>query len=189
MIRAGQTVAGGRVVVDTNVVSYMLGPSSLHEGYRELLLGFNPCVAFVTPEELYFGADKRGWGERRRLALEVALAQYMLLLPNLEVARISAHLRAERERAGRPMDLPDAWIAATALGYELPLVSHDGDFDDIDGLSVLTLRRSHRVEEPRVRYDVTVRSVPLEVLTIRELPPAARPLRGTRGHPGHASVP
>lgn len=98
----------------------------------------------MTPEELYFGAEKRKWGSRKRRALDAFIAEYALLPPDLDVARVSARLRAERERAGRALDTPDAWIAATAFHYGLPLFTHDGDFEGIEGLRIVTALDSWR---------------------------------------------
>lgn len=40
---------------------------------------------------------------------------------------------------GLPMSPQDAWVAATALRYNLPLVTHDpDDFQQIAGLIVIT---------------------------------------------------
>jgi hypothetical protein len=38
---------------------------------------------------------------------------------------------------GRKLALNDSWIAATALAYQLPLVTQDADYDDIPGLHVI----------------------------------------------------
>ena len=56
---------GARVIVDTNVVSYLMRRGSLAEQYRRRLEGRLAGIAFVTVGELYFGAEKKGWGERR----------------------------------------------------------------------------------------------------------------------------
>jgi hypothetical protein len=58
-------------------------------------------------------------------------------------------LRAQRERIGRPIGLADAWIAATALWYDVPLVTHDRDMEGIPGLQVLTLHGGWLVCDPR----------------------------------------
>jgi predicted nucleic acid-binding protein len=55
-----------RVVVDTNVLSYFLRGELIGADYERLLAGRVSCVACVTPEELYFGAQKRNWGDRKR---------------------------------------------------------------------------------------------------------------------------
>jgi tRNA(fMet)-specific endonuclease VapC len=43
-------------------------------------------------------------------------------------------------RKGRPIEDADAWIAAAALLYELPVVTHNPrHFQHIEGLKVLTV--------------------------------------------------
>lgn len=50
-----------------------------------------------------------------------------------------ANVSAESERLGYRLECGDAWIAATAVLYDLPLLSHDKDFTriDIPGLNVV----------------------------------------------------
>jgi predicted nucleic acid-binding protein len=44
-------------------------------------------------------------------------------------------------RKGRPIQVADAWIAATALLYGIPLVTHNpADFAGVDGLRLITGR-------------------------------------------------
>ncbi len=126
------------VLLDTNVLSYALRQSPLGSYYERQRAGRIGYVACVTPEELYFGAEKRKWGDRRRRALDAFIAEYVLLPTGLDIARISARLRAERECDGRALDYADAWIAATAFHYGLPLLTHDGDFEGIEGLHIVT---------------------------------------------------
>jgi tRNA(fMet)-specific endonuclease VapC len=48
-------------------------------------------------------------------------------------------VRAECDRKGRPIGFADAWIAATALNLNIPLVSHNAkDYEAIDALMVIT---------------------------------------------------
>ncbi len=43
-------------------------------------------------------------------------------------------------RAGRPIQTADAWIAATALQWEMPLATADfGDYAAVDGLEVIPI--------------------------------------------------
>jgi predicted nucleic acid-binding protein len=63
------------------------------------------------------------------------------------VAEVCAGLRAARRRVGRPIELADAWVAATALWYEVPLVTHDRDLERIPGLEVLTLLDGWRARQ------------------------------------------
>ena len=95
------------------------------------------AISFQTVEELLHGAYKKRWGPRLRSELDQHLEQYEVVWPDLETVDISANLRAERDRAGKPLDAPDAWIAATALRLSCPLAADDGDFRGIPNLRLI----------------------------------------------------
>ena len=123
------------IVLDTSVVSIRRAESAPY--YRERIVGRRAVISFQTLEELWFGAYKRNWGDRRKNALRRSLDQYEVMWPNSDLVRISAHLRSERERVGRRLNTGDAWVAATALLLECPLASHDHDFSDIPDLTFI----------------------------------------------------
>jgi len=82
---------------------------------------------------------ERSWGERRRQELEEYLTRYLILhsddlmCDRWAQAMISARLR------GRPIAPADAWVAATALLLDIPLVTHNGvHYTGIDGLRVIS---------------------------------------------------
>ena len=54
------------------------------------------------------------------------------------IPELFAKVIVERERAGRPLLRDDAWIAATALHHQLPLVTHDANFLGTEGLRVIS---------------------------------------------------
>lgn len=127
----------GRIIADTNVVSYLMKGTELGQRYKRHLAGKIVGIVFVTVAEMHYGAEKNGWGEKRRLQLEEHLKNFIVLPYNNEIAKVYAQIVVERERIGRRIDWPDAWIAATALWHRIPLVSHDGDFADIIGLDLI----------------------------------------------------
>ena len=66
------------------------------------------------------------------------LKQDHTILPYSEdICHRFAWIRSERRN--KPISVPDALIAATALAYDLPLVTHNArDFEGIDGLEIIT---------------------------------------------------
>ena len=55
-----------------------------------------------------------------------------------QAVRHYASVRAQRQRAGRPIDTADAQIAAIALSQKLTLVTRNTkDFEGIDGLQII----------------------------------------------------
>ncbi len=125
------------IVLDTSVVSILIRRVESAPYYQERIVGRRAVISFQTLEELWFGAYKRNWGDRRKNALRRSLDQYEVMWPNSDLVRISAHLRSERERVGRRLNTEDAWIAASALLLECPLASHDHDFSDIPDLTFI----------------------------------------------------
>jgi len=60
------------------------------------------------------------------------LSNYLVIPVDQPLCREWAQVRSDRQSAGRPISPQDAWIAATALRHDLPLVTHNSkDFLDI----------------------------------------------------------
>lgn len=67
------------------------------------------------------------------------LRNYVVVPYDHEIARSYARVAAERKRAGKPISLHDAWIAACAVRHGVPLVTHNArDFADISALALIT---------------------------------------------------
>jgi len=74
--------------------------------------------------------------DRRLATLTAALA----LDPrpvDYEVAAQWAKLRVLLRDNQQRMPVNDSWIAATAMALDVPVVTQDGDFPELDGLSVI----------------------------------------------------
>ena len=126
------------VVLDSNIVSYIINGDSRAAFYEERVRGYRQIISFQTLQESWYGASKRGWGPRRRGELESHLSQYDVVWPDSDLAELSGDLRAEMESAGHPLSVADAWIAATALYLGCPLATHDRDFFGIPNLRLIT---------------------------------------------------
>ncbi len=129
------------MLLDTDVVSFILRGDDRGRAYFDLVRGHRLCVSFMTAAELFAWAEIRHWGERRRAELELLLTErYVLLGFELGLAREWARIQAEATTAGRPMAAQDGWVAATARFFGLPLVTHHhADFRHVAGIRVLTL--------------------------------------------------
>ncbi len=127
------------LVVDTDVVSFLFKADTRAAAYRPRLEGNTLAVSFMTVAELYQWAFVRDWGERRLRWLEEELRRFAILPFDAELCQIWARITVERQRAGRPISVQDAWVAATALRYACPLVTHNaGDFAGIANLKVIS---------------------------------------------------
>ena len=133
-------MSNGKSILDTNIVSYLMKGGQLAEMYEPLLQGQLLAITFVTVGELYFGAEKANWGEKRRKNLETTLRDFIIIPYDNEVARCYGRLVAERRKSGRSISTNDAWIAACAVRYAMVLVTHNAKhFKGIAGLKVATV--------------------------------------------------
>ena len=128
-----------RVVVDTSVVSILLRPDdAAYSFYQTRVEGHQALISFQTLQESWYGAYNADWGVRRRGDLERHLARFEVVWPNEELVELSADLRSKTRKIGNELKVADAWIAATALMLECPLISHDRDFSAVQHVSNMT---------------------------------------------------
>ena len=127
------------LIVDTDVVSFLLKGDTRAQLYRPHLQGRTLALSFMTVAELYQWAYVRSWGDRKLTRLEEQLHRYVIVPFDNELCKQWASISVQRQRIGRPMSVQDAWIAATALRHNCPLVTHNSDdFSDITGLEVIS---------------------------------------------------
>jgi len=125
------------VVLDTNIVSYLIKGHSLATLYRPHLEEKTLAISFMTVGELYEGAYRRAWSGQRFEKLKEELRNYLVIPYSPGICEAWGRIRAERK--GQPISVDDAWIAASALAHACPLVTHNpDDFVGISGLRVIT---------------------------------------------------
>ena len=127
------------VVVDTDVVSFLLKDDTRAQVYRSRLENKTLVLSFMTVAELYQWAYLRNWGEQRQARLEERLRAFVIAPYDDRLCRTWAMICVERQRLGQPISVQDAWIAATALRHDVPLVTHNRhDFTPITGLTIIS---------------------------------------------------
>lgn len=130
------------VLLDTNIVSYVFKHDTRALDYAPHLNGQTLAISFMTVAELYQWAAVRNWGQRRVYQLETHLRSYVVIPFDGPVCQVWGNVRAMCQRVGQPISVQDAWIAATALHHQLPLVTHNADhFQSVEGLTMITTAR------------------------------------------------
>jgi predicted nucleic acid-binding protein len=93
----------------------------------------------MTLAELDRWGRQRGWGMRRRDELEAFLDHFTIYLVDRDLCRWWADVVDAARRAGRPIQTADGWIAAMALRFALPLVTHNpADYAGVPGLTLIS---------------------------------------------------
>jgi len=127
------------VVVDTDVVSYILKRDTRAQPYSQHLTGKIVVMSFMTLAELYRWAEERNWGERRKQQMEQYVRNFVVYGYNRDLCRTWAQVMASAKRKIRKLLCADGWIAATAILYDIPLVTHNRrDFEHVSGLRLIS---------------------------------------------------
>ena len=126
------------VVVDTDVVSFLFKDDTRRALYESYLADNYAVISFMTVAELYLWPESRNWGERRTGLLEECIQSFTVQEASPDLCRLWAITTAQAAHNGRPIDPADAWIAATALAWEVPLITHNGrHYEGVDDLTVI----------------------------------------------------
>ena len=101
------------------------------------------ATTVITLAELNTGVLAAASADVRaqRLATLDAVADIIALPVDEDAARMWARLRVHLAESGRRVRINDLWIAAIAASRGLPVVTQDGDFDALDGVTGLTIIR------------------------------------------------
>ncbi|WP_322816716.1 type II toxin-antitoxin system VapC family toxin [Chloroflexus sp.] len=127
------------LLLDTNIVSYIMKGASTAELYKEHLSGKRLAISFITVGELWAGAEFARWSEKRRYQLRINIRQYVVIPYDYTIAQYYGKIIAHGKRIGRPISCADAWIAACALRHDIPPVTHNTkDFVNIPGLHIIS---------------------------------------------------
>jgi len=127
------------LVLDTDVVSYLYKNDTRAELYRPHLNDPPFIISFMTLAELRRWSLERGWAEFRKQSLEQYVSRYFVVHSDDELCYLWAYAINRARLSGRPIAASDAWIAATALLLDAPLVTHNGrHYSGIAKLNVIS---------------------------------------------------
>jgi tRNA(fMet)-specific endonuclease VapC len=113
------------LVVDTDVISYLFKQDTRGDLYKPHLQGHLLLISPMTRAELEAWALEHNWGQARREEMRVHLKQFLLMPFHEELCVKWAEATDSARRRGRSINSSDAWVAAVALHYDVPLVTHN----------------------------------------------------------------
>ena len=81
----------------------------------------------MTVAELDRWAAQRDWGPARQVRMAACLDRFVIVVVDRELCRTWARVSDQARRNERPIQTADAWIAATAVLLDIPLVTNNRD--------------------------------------------------------------
>lgn len=128
-------------IVDTDVASFLFKGDTRAKFYKQYVNdNAVTAISFMTLAELEQWAILRSWGQDKRDELaNFVYNNFIIVDSNEALCKMWAEVRSQAQRAGRQVEVADAWIAATAILYGAELVTHNaGHFDFLPGLQIIT---------------------------------------------------
>jgi tRNA(fMet)-specific endonuclease VapC len=126
------------VVVDTDVVSLVFKGDSRAEKYLSVLSGPDLLVSFITEAELERWILQAQWGPERIVRFRSYMRRFVSVPSSRDLIVKWAEAMVRARSQGRRIEVADAWIAATALLYDAPLVTNNpGDYVGVAAVKLL----------------------------------------------------
>jgi tRNA(fMet)-specific endonuclease VapC len=128
-------------LLDTSVVSILFKQThSLNEQCERLLLGHQVAISFMSRAELLLWPKFNQWGSARTTSLTQHLELYTTLFPDERTCNLWSEIVTGCRRVGRPISTADAWIAAVARQWDIPLVTTDyKDYRPVEDLNLIPI--------------------------------------------------
>ena len=131
----------GDLLLDTDAVSILFKPA--HPFYPRCVAatsGHHLLISFMTQAELVLWPRRNWWGTPRLELLLSHIGLFTTLYPDEKTCGQWADIVSESAAAGRPIGTADAWIAACARQWGVPLVTANfRDFEYVRGITVIPL--------------------------------------------------
>ena len=125
----------GKVLLDTNAVIAMFAKDA---GIVRYVADADQYVApCIVVGELIWGALKSTKIDENLSLIEELLVDCDVLPCDGTTAKQYGTIKNSLRVKGRPIPDNDIWIAATAIQYELPLLTNDKHFHEVDGLTMV----------------------------------------------------
>jgi tRNA(fMet)-specific endonuclease VapC len=132
------------LVIDTDIFVWLTRGKKQAAPYASIVTGKRMVLSFATVAELWRGAHTQKYGETSRKKLEADIGLAIVVPPTNELthewARLTANARSNGHPLGQKAQAHDAWIAATAIFFRIPLLTgNQAHFKNVTGLQLAPL--------------------------------------------------
>jgi tRNA(fMet)-specific endonuclease VapC len=94
-------------------------------------------LPLIVVAELRAGFKNGSQTERNEIILNAFLTKAQVLLPDLETTQHYAEIHRQLRTRGRQIPTNDLWIAALALQHQMPLLTFDSHFKNVQLIQVI----------------------------------------------------
>jgi len=124
----------GDFLFDTNAIIAIFNDQSL---LKQLNLAAKLRLPCIVVGELAFGAYKSANPAQNLKRIQDLLEISTVLDCDQQTGHHYGAVKSALRKKGHPIPDNDIWIAAVAIQYELPLLTNDKHFHEVDGLAIV----------------------------------------------------
>ena len=124
----------GRYLLDTNIVIALFAQDQSIQDH--LYRAEEVLIPSIVLGELYYGALKSARVETNQARIDEFASSSVIVGCDWGTARIYGQIKNKLRAKGRPIPENDLWIVAIAQQHQLPLISRDDHFKEVDDLSL-----------------------------------------------------
>ena len=126
------------IVVDTDVVSYLFKSDTRAKAFEPHLLNTPKFISFMTLAELLRWRMQSNWGSAKKEKFGRFLNDFGVIYADDLLCEVWAELTLNCQQIGKPIAVADAWVAAVALMFEVPLLTNNRrHFENVPHLTIL----------------------------------------------------
>lgn len=125
-------MTGNRFLLDTNILSaWLQGDTTIANSIDKATAVYIPIIVIG---ELYYGASFSTQVQKNTENVKKLTSHYQILSLDEETTVMYGNIKASLRKKGKPIPENDIWIAAIAMQLNLPLVTRDKHFTEIEGM-------------------------------------------------------
>ncbi len=127
------------LVIDTDIVSFTFKKDSRAVLYEPYLQTDFLAISFMTLAELNLWTLGNNWGEKRKNKFAEFLKDYVVIFADDKLCEIWAKIKSDAHKFGNPIETADAWVAAVALLFDVPIVTNNRrHFENVKNLKIIS---------------------------------------------------
>ncbi len=127
-------MTGNKYLLDTNIVSAWLEDEKIIADKIDSAAAI--FIPVIVVGEMYYGAQYSTRIQQNINNISKALSHYSLLTIDEDTCKQYGIIKASLRRKGKPIPENDIWISAIAMQHNLTVVTRDGHYKEVDGLSI-----------------------------------------------------
>jgi tRNA(fMet)-specific endonuclease VapC len=128
-------------LIDTDILLFFVQDDLQINSYIPILERNKVALSFMSVASMYRHISISSEESNDNEDINRFLSKFLIITADIEICRLWSNLMTQREATRNKITSHHAWISATAIRHNLPLVTNNiSNFEDIPGLELYTAK-------------------------------------------------